>query len=245
MIKYLVGAAVGMVFGLGMTREARAQQPAAEGAPEGAAHHGPPKARVGFQMALRTGYSQPLGGLRDREPNETATNSLAMSDFVSGQVPLIVDIGGKVIPELFVGGYLGLGFGGPAGLQADECSRLNAGCVAVAFRLGIEAQYHIQPGDPVNPWLGYGIGLESLGVGGTVNGQSQSISFGGLEFAHFMGGVDFRLSRVVGLGPFLDFSMGEYTTNSIRQGNAQASMDLTQTKMHEWLTLGIRVVFFP
>jgi hypothetical protein len=70
-------------------------------------------------MALRTGYSVPLGSV---------TENLSMSDSVSGQVPILIDIGGKPIPNLFVGGYLGLGFGGvagatkPVGSIRDQCA---------------------------------------------------------------------------------------------------------------------------
>ncbi len=65
-----------------------------------------PPPRVGFQMDIRTGYALPMG---------TFAENVKMSDIASGQVPFIVDIGGKVIPELFIGGYLGLAFGREAG----------------------------------------------------------------------------------------------------------------------------------
>ena len=64
-----------------------------------------PPARVGFQLGVRTGYSLAMGETVDGED---------MSDVYSGQVPIFLDIGGKVIPNLFIGGYFGLGFGGPA-----------------------------------------------------------------------------------------------------------------------------------
>lgn len=80
-----------------------------------------PPARVGFQMAVRTGFSLPMG-------NVSANPGADMSEFFSGQVPLFFDIGGKVIPNLFVGGYLGLGFGGTAGNLRAACDASNATC---------------------------------------------------------------------------------------------------------------------
>ena len=112
-----------------------------------------PPPRVGFQMAFRTGYSIPMGGITK---DFYGSGELKMSDTVSGQVPIILDIGGKVIPQPFLGGYFGLGFGGTAGAVHDTCKASNSDCLAVSVQLGIEAQYHILPAGSVNPWIGYG-----------------------------------------------------------------------------------------
>jgi hypothetical protein len=186
----------------------------------------PPPAQTGFQLALRTGYSLPLG---------KAENDLDMSDLASGQVPIFIEIGGKPIPYLFLGGYMGFGFGGPAGFLKDACG---GRCSAASFRIGVEGQAHILPGALANPWVGYGIGLESVAVG---TSSDDSIGFAGVEFARFSAGVDFRLTKVFGLGPFVDLSMGNYS--SISAGDLTA--DIPKTSMHEWLTFGARFVFFP
>src|SRR5882757_871929 len=130
--------------GLGVAIRASAQE-----GPTGAAA-GTPKARVGFQMALRTGYSVPMG-------HATGAAGGEMSNAYSGQVPIFVEIGGKPIPNLFIGGYLGLGFGGAAGGFDTFCSTFNATCVAVDARFGAEIQYHMLPDQMANPWIGYGI----------------------------------------------------------------------------------------
>jgi hypothetical protein len=198
-----------------------------------------PRPHVGFQMDLRTGYSIPLGTAVS-SPIVSDASSLKMSDLASGQVPFIIDIGAKVIPELFLGGYFGLGFGGEAGAVKAACDANGGGCVSVSIHLGVEAQYHILPGGSANPWLGYGIGFESLAVSQGGSG-SDSIGLGGFEFARFMGGVDFRVNRVFGVGPFVDLSLGRYSTVSANS----VSTDLTSPVTHEWLTLGARFVFFP
>ncbi|HEX5098761.1 MAG TPA: hypothetical protein VFV94_04645 [Polyangiaceae bacterium] len=186
----------------------------------------PPPAQVGFQMALRTGYAVPLGKAED---------DLDMSDFASGQVPIFVEVGGKPIKHLFLGGYMGFGFGGPAGFLKEAC---NGRCSAASFRLGIEGQLHMLPAALANPWLGYGIGLESVAVG---TSGDDSIAFAGVELARFSAGVDFRLTEVFGVGPFVDFSMGNYSSISL----GDVSVDIPHTTLHEWLTLGARFVFFP
>jgi len=189
-------------------------------------------------MDIRTGYSIPMGKVQGGATALPAgaqgglNDGLNMSDVVSGQVPFILDIGAKVIPQLFVGGYLGLGFGGAAGALKESCPS----CNSVSIHFGVEAQYHILPEAFVNPWIGYGLGFESMAVG-----DSNSIGWGGFEFARFMAGADFRINRVFGVGPFVDLSMATYSTFN----DGSNSVSVTETGTHEWLTLGARFVFFP
>jgi hypothetical protein len=207
---------------------------AQEAAPSGA-----PPARVGFQMALRTGYSLPMGQERDA-PNAD------MSNFFAGQVPIFVELGGKPIPNVFVGGYLGLGFGGTAGQIRGLCDQANMTCSVLSVHIGAEFQYHVLPKGEINPWFGYGIGYESTGILMAQGGQSGTVSVTGLEFARFMGGVDFRVSQVFGLGPVVDLSLGNYSrVRSDIPGEPVVDQDLEPQAMHQWLTLGARGVFFP
>ncbi|HEY0469735.1 MAG TPA: hypothetical protein VGC79_36345 [Polyangiaceae bacterium] len=191
-----------------------------------------PRARTGFQMDIRTGYSVPFG---------SAFNGMKLSDTSSGQVPILVDIGAKVIPQLFVGGYTGFAIGGAGGDFEAGCNASNADCLTLRFHLGVEAQYHILPAGRVNPWLGYGLGFESFGQSRTVGGVSTTRTLSGFEFARFMGGVDFRVHRVFGVGPFVDLSMASFS----RVSNGSSSTSITDRATHEWLTIGARFVFFP
>lgn len=207
-----------------------------------------PPANRGFQLALRTGASVPFG---------KATNDLDLSDYSSVQVPFLVDIGGKPLPELFLGGYVGFGFGGPAGNTADFCEAVDAGCAGFGWRVGAEVQYHFIPGGKVNPWVGYGIGYEavSLGIARDTWDEDDELdeadvvvsALAGYEFAHLMGGADFRLNKVVGLGPFVDVSFGRYTNVGFAGGDTARSDDIDDSDeaTHGWVTFGIRVVFFP
>ncbi|MEO8875927.1 MAG: hypothetical protein ABI461_10090, partial [Polyangiaceae bacterium] len=109
-----------------------------------------PKERVGFQMAIRTGYNIPMGN---------AATGLKMSDTFGGQVPVILDIGGKVHPNIFIGGYLGLGFGG-CGNELGS----NTTCLSDSLTIGAEILFSILPRGRVNPWVGYGIGLAASAI---------------------------------------------------------------------------------
>ncbi len=124
-----------------------------------------------------------------RFPQGDALKNVKLSDTVSGQVPILVDVGGKVIPQLFIGGYFGLAFGGAAGALKAACDLDNQACVSVDLNLGVEAQYHFLPDGSTNPWLGYGLGFESLAVsagrGADANGniRDQTLGLGGFNFA--------------------------------------------------------------
>ena len=187
-------------------------------------------------MDIRTGYSLPMGKVQSGPTGGVGVGS-NMSDWFGGQVPFIVDIGGKVIPELFIGGYFGLGIGGAGGQLKDNCPN----CNSVGLHFGAEVQYHILPAGFVNPWIGYGIGIES----GAVGDGSKSVAWGGFQFARLMGGADFRLNRVFGVGPFVDLAMGSYSTENIDTGTVSSKTDIAESAVHSWLTFGVRFVFFP
>lgn len=199
-----------------------------------------PKARRGFQMALRTGVQIPIGEL---EKNGK------MSDFTGVQVPIIVDLGGKIIPNLFLGGYLGISVGGAAGKLADTCEKADLSCTSIGARIGAQIQYHINPEGKINPWVGYGIGYELLGVSGEGNNTKLSAATAGVEFAHIMAGADFRISKGFGIGPFADFSIGQYSVATIEATvngtTTKRDGDIENTALHQWLMIGARFVFFP
>lgn len=197
---------------------------------------GAPAARKGFQIGVRPGISVPFG---------SSAKDQKMSDGPSAQFTLNADIGAKIIPQLFVGGYIGFGLGGVAGKTSDACDKANISCASATIRLGVEAQYHILPARKMNPWVGLGIGWEFTSIGGGDGNQRASTTVNGVELAHFMGGLDFRLSRVVGVGPFLDLSLGRYSNSSSDTGNTTVSTDIKDKAVHGWFTLGARVLFFP
>ena len=217
------------VLGAPTVAHAQAEPPPSEDAT--------PRARTGFQLALRTGYMAPFG-------QADAGSGDSMGNLFSGQVPILVDIGWKPSPNVFLGGYVGVGFGGPGGSVSTLCNQADLSCVAVGFRAGVEAQYQFAPDATANPWVGYGIGVESFALAASGNRTSFSESAFGWEFGHLMAGLDYRASRRFGIGPFVDFSFGDYSTLTVKENGNTQSAALNQA-MHEWLLVGARAVFFP
>jgi hypothetical protein len=194
----------------------------------------------GFQLALRTGVAVPLGQV---------SSTTAMSDAFSVQVPFILDIGGKPIPELFVGAFLGAALGGAAGQVDHACTQLNVSCLGAGFRGGVLVEYNLRPGDALNPWLGAGFGYEIGGSNGSNGLNTISNSYRGFEFGHLLGGLDFRLQDYFGIGPFLDAALGryDYAQNQTNQGGYVSTLggNLDAKSFHGWLILGVRAVLFP
>ena len=193
-----------------------------------------PAASKGFQVGVRAGLGVPFA---------KATENAKMSDTFSPQFRVGADIGVKLTSEWFLGGYVGLGLGGTAGGTSQACDAANVSCGVATFQLGVEGQYHFLPNQKINPWIGYGIGWEFSDLS---RGSSASSTFSGPDFMHLMGGADFRISRTVAMGPFLDTSLGVYNHASTQNGGTTVSTSLQGEKtVHGWVSLGVHVVFFP
>jgi hypothetical protein len=203
----------------------------------------PPLGHRGFQMAFRTGAAFPLGSAKDADPEDATLPGGAskLSDLVSLQVPVTLDIGGKPNKFVFIGGYVSFGFGLAAGALSRTCDALDRDCRSASFRIGAQIHYEIAPDDFLNPWLGYGLGYTSLVVGD----DGQKTTFRGFDFGHFMAGLDLRISRTVGIGPFVDFTVGKYASRVLETQGRTIDGDIDGRAFHYWVTVGPRFVFLP
>jgi hypothetical protein len=207
------------------TQTVEESQPAAARTATGVTEAPPP--RRGFQLALRTGYSVPFGDIMQDVP---------MSDWFGGQVPFTVDIGGKIGDYVFLGGFIGISVGGVGDPLAEVCD-----CISVGAWLGPEVHVSFLPAGKVDPWLGYGLGLEYNSVGN----DEATVDFSGFVPLLLTGGVNFRLSPVFGLGPFAGVSVASYSETGADDGDVAFTVEIDEPAPHGWFTLGVRGVFFP
>ena len=190
-------------------------------------------------VALRAGYAIPKGKV-------TEANQDRLSDWFAGQASFLGELGWHVHPNLFLGGYAGIGIGGAGDVASNFCTAGDATCVAVRVRFGVELQLHILPAGDADPWLGYGIGLEGASLSEKNSRHSQTQTLTGFEFAHFMGGVDVRVGKRFGLGPVVDVAVGRYSHLTTELDGANSvDRSLDNRANHEWHTLGVRGVFYP
>ena len=201
----------------------------------------PALGRRGFQMAVRSGISFPIGSFRDHGDPGAVGGSPDATELVGPQIPLTLDIGAKVTKWFFVGGYVSLGAGLAAGDLSRSCDTLRLDCRSLTFRVGAQVSYAIAPDDWINPWLGYGLGYSSVSVGD----DGAEVTYRGFDFGHFMAGLDFRLSRTFGLGPFVDFTVGKYASRTIETSAGRIDGDISGRSFHYWLTIGPRLTIMP
>ena len=205
-----------------------------------------PRARTGLQLALRSGLSFPIGSISGGPSPTNASASDALSNYFSTQIPIHIDVGWKIIPSLFLGLYTSFSFGSAGDVfSANQCPGSTRSCGTSAIRLGVEIQYDFQPAERLNPWVGYGFGFESSGASASGGGVNVGETFTGLELARLEGGLDWRVSRTFGVGPFGNLALGEYSHEHVQGTNGTADASIPTKALHAWLTLGIRGVLFP
>lgn len=131
-----------------------------------------------------------------------------------------------------LGPYLNVGVGGEGSDLRTE-SRCESGddviddvsCSAVSVRLGVELRYTFTPAEQMSGWVGYGFGYT---VGSqTISDEgryTETSTARGLELARLTGGLDFRLTRGFGLGPYAMASLGRYTTLRTEIRNTETAL---------------------
>jgi hypothetical protein len=205
----------------------------------------PPLGHKGFQLAIRTGLALPIGLAKDRDPGDELVpgGSSRLVDLTTGQIPLIFDIGGKPNHFVFVGAYVAYAVGLAGGSLASSCNARHLDCYSSTFRVGAQVRYDIAPHDRINPWVGYGLGFAWLAAGD----QGQETNYQGFDFGHFMAGVDFRLNSSIGVGPFVDYTVGKYWHRRVESAAAATVIDedIEGRSFHYWVTFGPRFVFLP
>jgi hypothetical protein len=182
-----------------------------------------------FILGARMGFGIPIGKV-----NGNATVDISHS--VVGEVPLWLDIGYMVTPDVMLGAY-----GQFAPLVTRNCDT-GASCRGSDVRVGVQAQFLVSPGEKVNPWVGFGLGYEILSLGESMTGYEATASFKGIELAHLQAGLDLRATTAVGIGPFVGYSIGQFSRATTSNALGWTSGDLANPVMHEWFEFGVRGV---
>lgn len=200
-----------------------------------------------IQLSLRTGYMIPMGAIQGSKTTTVAGVSFSqpeskLGDNVSGGIPLWLDAGYFVTPNILVGLYAQYAFISVKDYDAAKGTGCPTGadCSASDLRIGLQGQYHLSPMESLDPWFGLGVGYEAASVTAKAGGQEFSSSYTGLEFLNLQGGADFKVADGFGVGPFVSFSLGQYSSAKVESGGATISQDIDPKAMHEWLTLGVK-----
>ena len=183
--------------------------------------------RPGLDLGVRLGYALPFG--------DVVTDS-KLGDSFSGAVPLVLEAGYRINGNFTVGLLFQYAVG-----QTKNCDP-GTSCSGNIVRLGLEGIYNFNLEGVFTPWLGLGTGYEWLGVSQSGGGQDISGGLHGFELFTAHAGGDFRVAPQFALGPFVSFSLAQYSTVTAEVGGVSASQDIgdSDKKMHEWLQLGVR-----
>ena len=184
---------------------------------------------IPISIGLRVGYALALGNV---------AKDSKMSDSFKGAIPFTLDALFRVTRAFRVGLY-----GSYALVSLGDAAKRGADLSGSWLKYGLELQYHISPEASMNPWVGYGIGLESVKASGSISGITVSQAINGIEFAHLMAGLDFKATSALSVGPFVDFSLGQYSSTKLEVNGTEipgSRGDIKDKAMHMWLYLGLR-----
>ena len=137
----------------------------------------------------------------------------------------------------FIGAYFSYGFGG----SASDSLCPTGDCSANTLRFGGQVHWHPLGNVGRRSWVGIGSGYEKVGV----SSSGGSFDLSGWEFVNLQLGVDFALGSSVKIGPWVSFSVGQYSSGSISGSGTGVTEDIANKTLHEWLMIGVRLVILP
>jgi opacity protein-like surface antigen len=209
----------------------------------------------GIELGARTGFAfaggnvgTPQGGM-----NEPINN------YVAGQFPLWLDLGYRIDPRLYLGGFFSYGFGVVSDENQTTCRETNVSCSASDTRLGVMGRYRFPVTGALAPWFGVGFGYEWGNF--TWRGQTQGVdaslkidsTWSGFEFANLQAGADYHLTPQVVIAPVVSVAIGQFrnmstkTTTVTPLGTTSMTEDeeLAVTSTHFWMLFGLRAAYMP
>jgi len=192
-----------------------------------------PSAHAQFALDLRLAYAIPMG---DAFISDGVNQ--ALSDTISGALPIGIDARYKFTPNLSAGVYFQYS---PAFVKSSSCEP-GTSCSASNVRLGIEAVYGFMPDAGFNPWVSLGTGWEWATFKQSAGGLDVSATLDGWEYFNVQLGGDFALSKMFSLGPYVGFSGGSFSTvsASVSGTSASASIPSGDRTFHSWFQFGVK-----
>nr|WP_275663277.1 outer membrane beta-barrel protein [Corallococcus macrosporus] len=183
---------------------------------------------AGFTLGLRGGYGVPVGDAFENAP---------LNDRFEGAIAPQIDVGYFLNRNVSLGIYGQVGF---AQVNPDLCP-VTIDCEGRVLRFGVDVNYHVTTTGALSPWLGLGVGYEIAEFEASSGDIRGSSSMRGMELVHLQGGLDFRLSSQVWLGPYAVATVGQYSRASARLGWSEVSEDIEDKALHFWLQPGLRL----
>jgi hypothetical protein len=191
----------------------------------------PVASQAKVQLGLRLGFAPAIGD---------AAKDVKMKEFTNkSQIPIQLDALYKVNKDIGVGAYFSYGVG-----QVDYAGCDAADCSGSVMRFGVQGHYTVnQLKLPLVPWAGVGFGYEIAKDTIDDAGGKLETTLSGFEFLNLQVGGDYAVNEKFAVGPYLQFSVGQYSKAKFESGGASVDRDITDKAMHEWFGFGLRGKF--
>jgi len=211
----------------------------------------PALASAQVSLGMRASYGIPAGDAYE----QSGFGTFKQSGLAKGQVPLQLDATWRFSPTLSAGLYVAYGVGQAGSKLKDLCATDGSSCDSPStLRYGVQGAYAFPTDGHIDPWLGLAAGLESASFGvknfiyGVIPGAPPTVLSADLKGtlrgwdAALEGGLDYRVTQNVAVGPLLSFGVGQYRVEHVTlsdQGTV-AGGGVDNPKTHQWLTFGVR-----
>lgn len=191
-----------------------------------------PAAQHGLQLklGLGTGFGIPMGDAKKEEK---------LADVYGGEIPVELELSYRITHAISAGVYAGYGIGLVSSNEVNGVRVSDELDSIAAWRFGVQGEYEFPKVGPALPFAGLRVGYVTetlkLAAGGVTKAS-------GWEYFTVVGGADFEVANRFAIGPFVSFSLGEYTQEQAAGGSSE-SIPSAERALHEWLTMGVRGSF--
>jgi hypothetical protein len=193
----------------------------------------------GLQLGVRIGYSLPTGHLG----GDSGNANTALSDLETAIVPLGLDAGFRLSPQVYVGGTAAWAPGTDANAP-NPCKSSAVSCSRHDVQLRAEARYYFAPHERVGGWFAVGAGWEVATFSQTVAATTTTATRTGPVLADFQLGFDIRSERTA-VGLYLGVSLATFMTQGVNPASPPVPTWIHDQVFHEWITFGIRGSYGP
>lgn len=208
--------------------------------------HGPYGPRPGtagrpfpLMLAFGLGLAAPGG---NATPSGSPAPGGAMSDTFQPQLLVELEGGLRLTPHVMASLVMDLGFGDAATQASNRCRSFGGSdCTAFTGRFGLQVRYAFTPLAPSTTWISLGTAGEVAMVSYDASSSSNDLVYTGWEVVRLGAGIDFRSSRGLGWGAFVNAGFGRYS--EVDDGGFVYSLD--RTSLHTWVQAGLRIILFP
>lgn len=203
---------------------AQSNQPSSKATPQtGQNPETDEQTKTSGEIGFRVGLAMPRGDL---------------SDGIKFAVPVELGLGIRATPAVYVGANVMLGFGVKGDNACPSRSPSSGSCSVTLMRAGLDLRYRRPLTKDAYLWFGTGTGFEMFDT--AYSGEGDSYLYG-WDIAHLDVGLDFWTSDTFLLGPYLSWSIAEYTKWKWSPADGEStSGDITGPTTHQWIMFGLR-----